>query len=111
MRRRIVKLLLAVTMALGASSVVNGDARSEAQQAQRRLEEAECRVRDLAGAIDNARLSVAAAVARRNDAVVCLETAKARVATSSAAINDAHGRMTAVAEAARAAAATAEQRR
>ena len=86
MRRRIFKLLLITTLTLFAPVFVRGDARSDAQQAQRRLDDAECRIRDLNAAIERAKLSVNSAVARRNHFVWCVDSAQSRANASASAI-------------------------
>src|SRR4051794_21250663 len=111
MRRRQLIATFLLTLSFIAPGYATADAREDADRARRRFEDAECRVRDLANAIAQARLAVDAASARRASAGDAANSANQQIINSSAAINDLNARIAANTQTARQAAEAVAQRR
>ncbi|HYO08467.1 MAG TPA: hypothetical protein VER17_05805, partial [Tepidisphaeraceae bacterium] len=101
--------LLPVLLLLPA--VALADHRSDAERAQRRLDAAEARIRQVCWELDQARASLDAAISRRNSALSDYDAIAQVANLAAAAITDAQGAVEAAARAAQAAAERAAERR
>lgn len=109
-RRR--KLISAAVLLIAMSGVtsVQADARSDADQAQRRLDDTECRLRNLNAAVQQAQCNYDSAAASRAAAISALQSAQQQVVNSSASINDMNARIVTYTQAARDASELASRR-